>query len=219
MAGGRGEGAPGTDGSCLGSPSRGRWAARLEVFRLKYFNPDLTCSQRDLVPVLHPTGEAAPPTKARSRGPGSFPRGSGDSRGAGSRCPRSAPRLLADPPAGVSARVRGAGTGAARRSRALREAAGPCPWPRGPAGRCRPFVRTGGAPGASLSGCPESGDRYSGAAAAGPGRAVPGVWCGGPALRPGARLRPKIAPGETNPGGARGAQGPRRPAEAPGTCC
>lgn len=83
----------------------------------------------------------------------------------------------------------------------------PGPWPRGPAGRCRPFVRTGGAPGAS----PTGGCWNKAIGTAGeprqhrPGRPR-GVRCAGPALRPGARLRPIIARGGTNPGGARGAR-------------
>uniref|UniRef100_A0A8U7MJL1 SHOX homeobox 2 n=1 Tax=Corvus moneduloides TaxID=1196302 RepID=A0A8U7MJL1_CORMO len=83
------------------------------------------------------------PRRQRKPGPaGPFvPRGSGcaDPRGAGPRCPRSAPGLPADPPRGCSARYRGAGTGAARRSRALREAAGPVPVAAGTCGSLPPF--------------------------------------------------------------------------------
>lgn len=202
-------------GGCPGAPSRGRSAAGLEVFRLKYLNPDLTCSERDLVPVRHPTGSRAanesPAPRARS-----FPRGSADSRGAGPRCPRSAPLLPADPPAGVPRGTAGPAPGPPAAPGRCGKRPGPCPWPRGPAGRCRLLF----GPAERLE-HPRSDARNEAIGAAGPGRAgraAPGGRGAGPALRPGARLRPRIDR-EKRIRGARGAEGPRRPAEAPGTCC
>lgn len=130
---------------------------------------------------------------------------------AGPRCPRSAPVLPADPPRGCSAPFRGAGTGAARRSRALLEAAGPVPVAAGTRGSLPPFCserRSGRSIPERMPGMRRPVPRGS-RARTGPGRAGRPRGFGAMAPRSGRELtEAKRIPGEPGRGGAPEAPGP-----------